>query len=73
MAFPTPAISKTPILDTASTVDDSNASFVFTRKPTLVVVNGQSMRENHGWSWAAPDTVLLDNPVGSGGDIYGVV
>ncbi len=64
--------SITPLTATGA-VDDSNTAFTFTTKPSLVVVNGASYRENHGWSWTAGTlTATLDAPVGVGGDIYGI-
>lgn len=56
------------VLTTASTINDSNVTFVFASEPTLVVVNGTSYRKGHGWTGTA--TVTLDSPVGSIGDIY---
>lgn len=56
------------------TVNDSNLDFVFTAKPFLVVVNGASYRENHGWTWTSgTSTVTLTYAVGTGGDIYGIM
>jgi len=60
-------------LTATGTVDDSNTAFTFASKPSIVVVNGASYRENKGWTWAALTlTVTLDSPVGDGGDIYGI-
>jgi hypothetical protein len=55
-------------------VDDSNLDFVFSSKPDLISVNGMIFRENHGWSWdSGTNTATLDNPVGTGGDIFGLL
>lgn len=59
-------------LAATGTVDDSNTEFTFTQKPLIVIVNGASYSENNGWSWSGL-TATLDNPVGTGGDIYGLV
>lgn len=64
------------ILAATGTVDDSNMDFVFASKPTEIVVNGISYRENEGWTWSAgPLTASLtagvSGPVGTGGRIYG--
>ena len=61
------------ILTATGTVDDSNTSFTFTQKPTLVNINGTFYRESHGWSWTDGTlTATVDAPVGEGGDIYGI-
>lgn len=67
-------ISATPTILTATgTVDDSNKDFTFTSKPTIIYVNGNGYRESHGWSWNSGTlTATLDNPVGVGGDLYGI-
>lgn len=54
------------------TVDDSNQDFVFTEKPFIIVVNGGTYRDTAGWSWSSP-TATLDFPVGTGGDIFGIM
>ena len=60
------------ILTTSSTIDDSNVAFVFASLPNVIVVNGLAYRQNHGWSWNSGTlTATLDNPVGTGGDIFG--
>lgn len=59
------------ILETSSTVDDSNVNFIFTQKPRLLFVNGAGYRENKGWTWSGV-TATLDNPLGTNGDIYGL-
>ena len=60
-----------PVEPTSGTIDNSNKVFTFLVKPTLVNVNGIFYREGKGWSWTAGTlTVTLDNPVGTGGDIF---
>lgn len=60
------------ILPATGTIDDSNVDFVFTTKPTEVVVNGISYTENNGWTWNSGTlTATLTFPVGTGGKIYG--
>ena len=63
------------ILTTASTIDDSNVTFVFTGTPSIVVINGQAF--NAGATsggvvvWTnVTVTVTLANPVGVGGSIF---
>ncbi len=59
------------VLIPTGTIDNSNTNFVFTQKPTLINVNGTFYRETKGWTWTALTlTATLDNPVGTGGDIY---
>lgn len=53
-------------------VDDNNTAFTFTAKPTLVIVNGAIYRENKGWTWSSP-IATISAPVGTGGDIYGIL
>ena len=71
-----PIISSTgglgaPVEPTSGTINNSNKDFTFLVKPTLVNVSGVSYREGKGWSWTAETlTVTLDNPVGTGGDIF---
>lgn len=57
------------VLAATGTVDDSNTTFTFASEPTLVIVNGASYRHGHGVT-IATTTATLDNPVGTGGDIY---
>lgn len=57
------------ILVATGTVDNNNLQFTFVSKPSIVTVNGASYQENHGWSWAGL-TATLDQPVGTGGNIY---
>lgn len=63
---------QTTILAATGTVDDSNLDFTFTTEPLLIVINGASYRKGHGWSWSV-GTATLDFPVGTGGDIYGLI
>ena len=46
----------TPTDPTSGTVDGSTTDFVFTTKPTLIVSDGATLRENHGWTWTAGTT-----------------
>lgn len=50
-------------------VDDTNVTFDFGVKPSIVVVNGSSYREGHGWTYVG-NKVILNNPPGTGGDVY---
>lgn len=59
------------VLPATGAVNDSNTDFTFASEPTLVVVNGASYRDGHGCTIIGT-SVTLDNPVGSGGDIYGL-
>lgn len=63
--------SLTVIPTSSGTVDDSNVSFTFATAPTLVIVNGETYRNGHGCAISGT-SVTLDNPVGTGGDIYGM-
>ncbi len=53
------------------TVDDSNVTFTVANDPKYIVVNGATMFANAGYSYSAP-TVTLDNPIGTGGNIFSV-
>lgn len=53
------------------TIDDSNTSFTASATPTLVNVNGTFYRHGKGVTISGT-SVTLDNPVGTGGDIYGL-
>ncbi len=57
------------VLTATGAVDDSNTSFTFASAPSLVIVNGASYRDGRGCAISGT-SVTLDNPVGSGGDIY---
>ena len=61
----------TTLLTATGTVNDSNVTFTFASEPVLVVVNGTSLRNGHGCT-IVTTTVTLDQPVGTGGDIYGI-
>lgn len=67
------------ILPATGTVDDSNTAFTFTQKPSIIVMNGLSYRDEStvggvtAWTWNAGTlTATLFSPVGTGGDIYGI-
>lgn len=55
----------------SGTIDDVNVTFVFTSAPELIVINGKTLRSGHGWSGTT--TVILDSPVGTGGDIFSIL
>jgi hypothetical protein len=59
------------ILVATGAVDDSNKVFTFASTPSLVVVNGAPYRHGHGVTISSL-TATLDNPVGTGGDIYAI-
>lgn len=59
------------ILAATGAVDDSNTTFTFTSTPVLVVVNGATYRDGHGCAITG-NSVVLDNAVGVGGDIYAI-
>lgn len=59
------------VLTATGDVDDSNTTFTFASEPTLVIVNGATYRDGHGVT-ISTTTATLDNPVGTGGDIYGL-
>lgn len=69
--FVVTSTSGTPFEPTSGTIDNSNVTFTFVTKPTLINVNGTFYREGKGWSWLA-GTATLDNPVGTGGDIFAI-
>lgn len=60
--------SLTPIAVTG-TIDDSNTAFTAASAPNLVIVNGASYRDGKGVSIVGT-AITLNNPVGTGGDIY---
>lgn len=60
--------SLTPI-EVTGDVDDSNTSFTADSAPSMVIVNGAAYRDGHGCSITGT-AITLDNPVGTGGDIY---
>lgn len=59
------------ILTATGTIDDSNKDFTFASEPKVVVVNGATYRHGAGCTISGTN-VTLDNPVGVGGDIYGI-
>jgi hypothetical protein len=61
------------LLTATGAVDDTNTAFSFISKPTEIVKNGISYRENHGWTWDIPTltATLTTGAVGTDGDIYG--
>ena len=61
--------------DPGGLVNDSNADFTFTTKPKAIVVTGRTLRENKGWTWSSGTltATLTDGPVGTNGDIFGIM
>ena len=62
-------------LTTESVVDDSNLTFVFTKEPTYLIINGVMYPKGVGifsWSWDTL-TATLAVPIGTGGFIEGLV
>lgn len=59
------------ILAATGAINNSNTAFTFASAPTVVVVNGAMYRDGSGCTISGT-SVTLDNPVGSGGDIYGL-
>lgn len=59
------------ILAATGTIDDANTAFTFASEPVVVVVNGATYRNGAG-ATISGTSVTLDNPVGTGGDIYGL-
>lgn len=59
-------------LPATGTVDNSNKTFTFTEEPLVIVINGATYKKGAGWSWSVL-TATLDNAVGVGGSIYGLV
>lgn len=64
----TGSASLSPIAVTG-TIDDSNTSFTAASAPNLVIVNGAAYRSGKG-ATISGTAITLDNPVGTGGDIY---
>lgn len=64
----TGSASLTPITVTG-TINDSNVTFTAASTPNLVMVNGAAYRSGHGVTIVGT-AITLDNPVGTGGDIY---
>ena len=62
------------VVTTASTIDDSNVTFVFTAIPVLLNVNGAFYQQTGGaitWSNVGT-TITISSAVGSGGTIWGI-
>ena len=59
------------VLAVTGTVDDSNVNFTTATAAVIVVVNGASYRDGHGCTISGTN-ITLDNPVGTGGDIYAI-
>ena len=57
------------IITVTGTVDDSNTSFTAASEPSVVMVNGQGLRNTKGVTISGT-SITLDSPVGTGGDIY---
>lgn len=57
------------VITVSGTINDANTSFTAASAPTLVVVNGATYRNGSGCTIAGL-VITLDNPVGTGGDIY---
>lgn len=59
------------VLTATGAMDDSNTSFTFASEPTLVNINGATYVHGHGVTISGTN-VTTDNPVGTGGFIYGL-
>lgn len=59
------------ISPSSGNIDNANVTFPFGEKPEAVVVNGDTYRENHGWTWSG-GAVVLGSPAGNRGDVYGI-
>ncbi|MGY3406105.1 hypothetical protein ACVWZV_002218 [Bradyrhizobium sp. GM5.1] len=59
-------------------VNDSNVTFAFTAQPRAVVINGSTYFSDSTvggsvvWTWSTPNATLAF-PVGTGGDIHGIM
>lgn len=53
----------TPTSPSSGTVDGSTVAFDFTTKPTLIVSDGATYRENFGWTWSGSTATLSVPPV----------
>lgn len=58
-------------LTATGAVNNTNTTFTFASAPTLVIVNGATYRNGHGVTISGT-TATLDNPAGTGGDVYGL-
>jgi hypothetical protein len=59
------------VLAATGTINDTNTAFTFASSPTFVVVNGAFYRDGSGCTIAGVN-VTLDNPIGTGGSIFGL-
>lgn len=59
------------VITVSGAINDSNKIFTTSTAPTLVNVNGTFYRNGHGVTISGTN-ITLDNPVGTGGDIYAV-
>jgi hypothetical protein len=53
----------TPTSPSSGTVDGSTVAFDFATKPTLIVSDGATYRENFGWTWSGSTATLSVPPV----------
>ena len=63
------------VLTISGTVDDSNVTLTAVQEPSLLVINGSLYQKTGGsitWSYSS-GTITLSSPVGTGGQIYGLV
>lgn len=60
------------IIVPTETPDDSRTTYTFSQKPTVIVINGTTYRENKGWTWSGL-VATIANAVGTDGDIYGLI
>ena len=59
------------ILSPTGAVNSSNTAFVFTAKPTVIVNDGVTLRENLGWTWDGVDTATMDSAPNY--DLFGLI
>ena len=60
------------ILSPTGSVNSSNTAFVFTVKPTVIVSDGLTLRENLGWTWnIGLLTATMDSAPNY--DLYGLI
>lgn len=52
----------TPTSPTSGTVDGSTTAFDFATRPTLLVSDGATLRENFGWTWSGSTATLSVAP-----------
>ena len=52
-------------------INDSNVSFTASAEPSVVIVNGAMYKDGAGCTISGT-SVTLDNPVGTGGSIFGL-